>query len=229
MRIFLLLLAALAGLTLVSASSAHAAATCTSVFHPSARSTVPAAAAWRKASTQGALNETTRAREEEIKRQQAWQFSMIDGTMLGKGDTPPMYFVSAAREVSRELVRSQGLHGTFTHVEVKTAATNPTVKGTLLLPVSGHLTMKDATQWSKTDTFSIVAQEGQGPNGDQFPSLSGGMVLAQKVKSLDYITKLELEVPLVRGKQIRLLYYRDGSGGPGGYMEGRVMLFTVAP
>jgi hypothetical protein len=224
-----LLHAAVLGLVSFSVS-AHAAPTCVDVFNPTiAAAAAPKAAAWRATSTQGPFNATTAAREAEIKRQEAWQYSMIDGSMLGHGDTPPMYFVSAAGEVSRELVRSQGLHGTFTHVEVKTAAANPTVKGTLLLPVSGHVGLDSAKDWAKKDTFTIIAQVGQGPNGDQFPSLSGGTTLAKDVKSLDFITKLETEIPLVRGKQVRVLYYRQGSGGPGGYMEGRVMLFSVAP
>ncbi|MES2966149.1 MAG: hypothetical protein V4760_19880 [Bdellovibrionota bacterium] len=221
------LCAAVFGLVSIS-TLANAAPTCVNLFDPS-KPQVPREAAWRASSTQGALYATSSAREADIMSRQKWQLSMIDGTMLGHGDTPPMSFVAAKGEAALEVVRSNGLHGKFTRFEVKTSAANPSVKGTLLLPVSGHVGLESATDWAKTDTFTIVAQVGQGPKGDQFPSLSGGTVLAKDVKSLDFVTKLEIEIPLSTNQQVRLLYYRSGSGGPGGYMEGRVMYFSVAP
>ncbi|PIS10351.1 MAG: hypothetical protein COT73_09795, partial [Bdellovibrio sp. CG10_big_fil_rev_8_21_14_0_10_47_8] len=49
--------------------------------------------------------------------------------------------------------------------------------------------------------------------------------LVRNVKSLDLVTKQEIEIPLKANDNVLVLYYRHGSAGPAGYVEGRVIEF----
>ena len=210
-------------LVIFSAFAAHATPVCQSIFDDNI--------VWRATSTNAdpidsSVAATSSSREAKIQKLEKWQITMINGTMLGHADTPPMYFVPADGQNAVELVHSGGLHGVFTHFHVTGIGPSGILKGTLLLPVSGHLGFPQAQIWAKQDKYNITSQVGAGPQGDQFGSYNGGTVLVANGQSLDLITKQEVSIQLVAGQQVRVLYFRQGSGGPGGYPEGRVMIFT---
>ena len=82
-----------------------------------------------------------------------------------------------------------------------------------MLPVSAHTGIANATKWAKTDTYSIYLEA----NGKVVATL------ANNVKSLDFITSQEISMNLQAGTVYQVTYHRSGSGGPGGFMEGRVL------
>jgi hypothetical protein len=92
---------------------------------------------------------------------------------------------------------------------------NGLFRATLLLPVSGHVTHDDAVKWMSTDTYTLKLVRSNGQTE----------ILTQDSKSLYYVTFHEVEFKMSPGEKVRLEYHRGGSGGPGGYPEGR--LFDV--
>jgi hypothetical protein len=107
------------------------------------------------------------------------------------------------------------------HHEVSVKFTNLGVdgqlKGTLLLPVSGHAGIENAKVWAKNDTYSIFLVD----ENDRTVA-----VVARDVKSLDYISIQEVDVKIQPNKIYKLTYHRSGSGGPWGFPAGRILTFT---
>jgi hypothetical protein len=81
--------------------------------------------------------------------------------------------------------------------------------------------LDNARKWAKTDKYFIGLQDLSG--GAKNPQMVN---LVDKAQSKDMVTFQELEVQLVKGEPIRVLYWRDGSGGPWGYIEGRAWEFV---
>lgn len=87
------------------------------------------------------------------------------------------------------------------------------LRGTILLPVSGHLGNENARKWAKSDTYTLYLKDQQG----------NSQAIVQNAASLDAITFQELEIALVQGQVYRLEYHRSGSGGPSGFPGGRIL------
>jgi hypothetical protein len=171
---------------------------------------------WRQAFThansQGEYSATSDKREKLLEKRRAYMEKYI----FDKTDTPEMEFVSEEGvkvTVIRENISPQG-HDQTAQIKVGGIGAAGILKGSLLLPVSGHCGIASAKQWSKTDLYDVQAW-------DENDRKTG--MLATGAKSLDLITIHEVELPLVKGKFVKMAYYRGGSGGPGGYYTGRVI------
>jgi len=147
---------------------------------------------------------------------------------FGIGDVPPMQFIPAEGEHIRALGYSSGLNGTITRFAVSGIGAKASVDGTLLLPVSGHQGNANARAWALTDTYQIRLDS----NPNQTPSTHSSWgrtgketILLKDIKSLALVTKQEVTIPLIANIPVVVLYYRKGSAGPSGYVEGRVMEF----
>jgi hypothetical protein len=209
--------------TLSVPSAAFAAVGCASVFGEM----VPKEGEWRKDTTHpsaaGEFVKTSPAREKEI----ADRRKLMEDEVLGigmPGDTPPIEFFAADGVTQTYLSHSKGDH-VITRIALSGVGASGTVKATLLVPVSGHTGAANARSWSKTDTYTVRHDVSTGAKDGWTGSHYGDSapILVQDAKSLDLVTAQEIEVPLVKGKTVRLLYFRSGSGGPAGYYDGRVI------
>jgi hypothetical protein len=194
---------------------------------------------WRASITHkdasGAYEKSSAAREAEIARirQNIEDEILGHGAFVGKGDTPPIEFISedGVKETYRS--HSDGANHEMTVIEVSNMSPGAKVeegilKGTLLTPVSGHTrNLNDINEWAKNDTYT-VRYEISDDSGTKFASAYGdkGKALLHDVKSLGYVSANELNIPLVKGRVTRIYYFRSGSGGPSGYFDGRVIDFV---
>lgn len=92
------------------------------------------------------------------------------------------------------------------------------LRGTLLLPASGHTGR--AYEYAQKDSYDIYLEEVTGTN---YSSARKTAKIASNARSLDVITAQEIAVQLAPGKVYQITYHRSGSGGPGGFAEGRVL------
>lgn len=173
---------------------------------------------WRAGATQelgkGGTHRSSSARESLIKKSIELMEKEVKGELSGNNhsDTPPMIVVPTDGTEINFTQRWQE-YGDM-HAEV-TGAPDGILRATVLVPVSGHTGLANAKRWAKTDTYSLNYKNG-----------SKETPLVSNEKSLDLVTAQEVEIPLVDGKPITLLYYRSGSGGPGGYAGGRILHLT---
>ena len=198
-------------LMLIAGSVQVSRAGCPDVFSASA----PAAAKTRASATHalasGEIVNTSDAREVELKR---LENNMLDEIYArGKfakahSDTPPMELVPEDGVKATYVDRYDGGDPEITHVKVSGLGSKGVLRATMLMPVSGHTGVKNAEAWAKTDTYSI---------------LQGQTAIAKNVKSLDLVTKHEIEITLKKGAN-EIFYERSGSGGVGGYAEGRTIV-----
>lgn len=221
----------LATITLTLSASASSFASGFSECGAATFNGFPQEAVSRKATTYssatGDIAPTSAAREKAI----ADRAKLMADEILGENgisqDTPPIQFFPA------EGVNAKFLHTNFSGNE--TSNTLPAriaftglgaagiVKGTLLLPVSGHTGAANAKAWAKTDTYTVKIEVSTDKNGANWPSDSNAEILIPTVKSLDFVTYNEVAIPLQKDHMVRISYYRSGSGGPSGYFEGRVI------
>lgn len=193
-------------------------------------------ASWRQDSTQpsqsGGVAVTTAEREAEIQKWEKHMYAEIAGIApFTHGDIPAMEFLPEAGVSQTYLVHSVGLNGLVTRMVLGNVGPSGKVKGTILLPVSGHVGFENAKVWRKTDTYTLKRDVSRDREGLQWNDNHWGVSpteheLLTDIKSLDFVTKQELELQLEKDRVVRVLYYRGGSGGPSGYWEGRVMEFV---
>ncbi|MES2963197.1 MAG: hypothetical protein V4760_04845 [Bdellovibrionota bacterium] len=187
---------------------------------------------WRAALTNaqitGNVAPTSQAREEFINRAMGSQLTFLNSHR----DTPEMVFVQAegvqvsvpSKEALTDatmipLAYIAGAAKQTKHYDeiprLHVTGLGPTgvLKGTLLLPVSGHTGLDNANKWAKTDLYKVVIADAQGRE-------TGKIVVNAPSKGV--ITIQELEVQMVPGQAIQIQYARNGSLGVGGYAEGRV-------
>jgi hypothetical protein len=177
------------------------------------------AAAWRKAHTHsdpaGGASKTDAARETKIKQ----VAQGMEGFILGHHDVPEMELIPEAGSPAK-LVNDWHMNDRKNaRFEFSGVGKAPVFKGTLLLPVSGHVGGSDAQKaanarkFSKTDTYQIELEDGDGHRSWLVPT----------TKSLDLVTMQDVSVTLKKGRTMKLLYHRSGSGGPGGFPTGRTI------
>lgn len=173
---------------------------------------------WRQAFThansQGEYSPTSAKREKILEARRQYMEEYI----FGKTDTPELEFVSeegAKVTIVRDNISPEGRDQTA-QIKISGIGKSGILKGSLLLPVSGHCGVASAQQWAKTDTYDVYMWD----KSDRKTS-----DVAKGAKSLDLITIHEVEVPLVKGEWVKIVYHRGGSGGPGGYYTGRVFEF----
>ena len=183
---------------------------------------------WRAAKTQGATSKPVKTSVEREEWLQQSQKAMLD-FLYKEEDTPEMVFaqeagvtatapaVSTTNSLKNTIPlnftadgKAQGFHyDRVPRIDVTGLGSSGVLRGTLLLPVSGHTGIPNAESWSKTDTYEVrLMVDRVETTIARGPSL--GMVTAQ-----------DIEIQMVPGKVYSVLYYRSGSGGPGGYSDGR--------
>lgn len=167
--------------------------------------------AWRTANTHltsdAEFVKTTAAREKKIKE----TGKNMELFILEDKDVPEMeFFAEAGTKV--KVVR-HWRENKIPYIEVGGLGSSGLLRGSLLLPVSGHVGTENARKWAKTDTYQLFLEPKQGK----------AWSLVGKAKSLDLITLHEIELPLKKGEPMKLTYHRSGSGGPAGFPEGRII------
>lgn len=153
------------------------------------------------------LNATNATREKKMEQTAKNMTAFI----LEDVDVPEMEFF-AETGVKVKVVR-HWKDNAIPFIKVSGLGSSGVLRGSLLLPVSGHLGNASALKWAKTDTYQLLLAGKSGTQGS----------LVGTAKSLDLITVHELEIPLVEGQIMTLTYHRSGSGGPGGFPEGRTL------
>lgn len=195
--------------------------------------------AWRSA-TSYASNAVASsvAREAAIKKEQTEMEDLILGRNGQPNDIPPITFFAAEGVKQTYKVRTTFNDGDpITEIIVSNLGQSGILKGTLLVPVSGHVGLENAIAWSKSDTFQIAVDTtkdgGKTWKDDSYDVNDNGIsnspnliYLANNAKSLGFVTKHDIEVKLEKNQPIRLVYFRSGSSGPAGYYNGRVMQIT---
>jgi hypothetical protein len=176
----------------------------------------PKRAQWRTDIThanQDGGTATTSASRERTMRASVTQMTK---DVLG-GETPSMETHFAAGTDYDYLVESPGYGSHIVdRVEIRSlgvSGTEASVDATLLLPVSGHVGVENAKKWAVEDTYDIVWQIGDAQK----------QVLVHGAKSLGILSVQEVRIPLIKGEVVKVSYYRSGSLGPAGYVEGRVI------
>jgi hypothetical protein len=182
--------------------------------------------AWRKSATHAETVEaaTSQKRENEIEKRS----KLMENEVLGigmPGDTPPLEFFSAEGVNERYIHHTDGNSHVPTRIVLSNVGPSGKVKGTVLLPVSGHTGAANAKAWAKTDTYTLHVETSKDQQGKSWGSYDGANapVIAQDAKSLDLVTSHEVELQLSKDHVVRITYFRSGSGGPGGYFDGRVL------
>lgn len=218
-------------LALVLGSSAAHAALCPEAFlQPDNGRLVDWRVDLTHESQTGSISATSAAREKKIEEAKAWMENFIPNFRgdYGVGDIPPMIFVPAEGVHARYLDRSTGLNGVITRFAVSGLGKEGVIRGTFLLPVSGHQGNANARKWAKTDTYSLKLDTNPKKEASTHHSWGGTgheTFLIKDAKSLDLVTAHEVEIELIKGVPVVVLYDRKGSAGPSGYVEGRVMEF----
>jgi hypothetical protein len=223
----------LAGLTLILALPALADECADSFSKPPLVQLAPDAD-WRSSATQpsqsGQYLPTTPAREETLQRQKAQMEDFILNFVgeYGKGDIPWMRFVATERNNLQALSHSNGLGGIITRYKVSGIGPGGILKGTLLLPVSGHNGNENARKWAKSDVYTV----NRDTNSKRVASTHSSwghdgkeVALFRGQASKDLVTFQEVEITLEKDVPVVITYFRHGSVGVPGYIEGRVMEF----
>lgn len=153
---------------------------------------------------------TSSVRETEIKAYAKFSMKeMNEESTLGMG----IFFAEGTQEYT---IRAAGEYGTgISPIYNVSNIKNGKLKMTMVLPVSSHAGLNNTRRWAFADTYDIILRVG-GRNGKT-------SYLAKDVKSRDYLTIQEIEVPLVKGETVEVLYNRHGSFGPDIYAEGRIV------
>jgi hypothetical protein len=169
---------------------------------------------WRAKITNGAIVKSDANREGEIKTQ------VQDLTDSILQSATPAYLITPATGVKlKQLVVGQGYQTrTVDRFQVSGLGKSGTLSLTALLPVSAHTTLADARSWAKSDTYYLYATV-----GDKNSYYSGKRFFELSDKSKDLVTLQELSIKLPANKLVTLFYYRSGSAGVGGYIEGRAI------
>ncbi len=188
---------------------------------------------WRASTTQmfkGKMAKTTARREQIMKSRAAAMedFILNFKGQYGTGDIPPMEFIFEEGAKFTALSISGGLNGVITRYAVSNLGSKGKVRGTLLLPVSGHNGNANARRWAVTDFYQVRTDSNPTKAAATHHSWgrTGREVLLLRSKSLDLVTKQEVELQMLKDIPVVVLYEREGSAGIGGYVEGRVMEFV---
>jgi len=195
-------------------TSAQAALRCTALTQ-SDKNNFSVEAKWRTAMTNGDFVPTSKAREADVRSEVASLVSTI------RGDATPAYrLIPAEKTMLNQTKTGQGYQtGTVDRFEIKSLSSDGQFKATLALPVSAHNGLAKAQTWAKTDTYTVYAVEGD------MHSYSSTPFFKITGKSLDLVTLQEISIKVPKGKLFTIFYYRSGSAGVGGYIEGRAIEF----
>jgi hypothetical protein len=204
---------------------------CASTFHISP---LPPEVIWRKDTTHVLPNgEIVPSSGNREKNMQTVSLQMEDFILnfkgeYGTGDIPPMRFFPVEGANIHATAVANGLNGIITQYSVSGVGAKAAIEGTLLLPVSGHSGNSNARTWALTDTYDVRLDSN--PTLEPATHYSYGhtrkeKILVKDTKSLGLVTKQEVSIPLIAHVPVVVLYYRRGSAGPSGYIEGRVMEF----
>lgn len=190
----------------------------------------PAEAAWRLDRTNGiavgsqaVAVASSEAREATLRKAEA---GMIDFILnyKGVGDIPPFLFFKEAGVKAEILVASTG-DDDITEIKVSGIGPSGILRGTFLLPVSGHNGNANARAWAKQDIYDLTTFVGDSDGKTPMD------FLIQQAPSRDLVTFQDVQLKLDPTQPVSVFYYRLGvkgwgGGAPGGYWSGRVMEIT---
>ena len=231
---------ALIGL-LITPTMGHAGGKCSEHFAPSPRAALARAAEWRSQITAPSnlsreFSLTDAERERTIKKSS----KLMQTDVIDDAATPVSEFIpeSNSKLVWDEIPTEGYQTGKFTHFNVNKLSEVRDVtlpngqvvqagifRGTLLTSASGHVGEDLARQFSKSDMIEIDIER------------AGRSTSLIKTKSRDIVTPIELEIPLIKDQEVRILIGRRGANGhyahPMGFPEQRIIYFkwdgSVAP
>lgn len=171
-------------------------------------------AEWRSAQTNAnATNSVSATNPTREKRMKAF-VKQFEKDIVTDWATPVWEFMPAAGVRSKVVFQTGGYGtGEVSKIQVSKLGPNGILEGTLLLPVSGHLGPESASRWSVTDTYNILVEVGGQRRAN----------LVSNARSLNLVTVQEIQLQMVKGEVVRILYDRSGSAGPYGYIEGRAL------
>lgn len=189
-----------------------------------------AATSWRAATTasakttSGELVEipTDAAREARLK----FQAREIHDAIYLIGDGPWLYFVEAGGVSLKQTQFAVYQTGKYPKYDVSTGG-EAKMRATFSLGPSGHVgstlkeKIKNSEHYAATDRIFMWAEV----DGERVDMI-------RELKSMGLTTFLDLEIPLVKGKEVKIFYARYGEGQDlrhdriSGFLEGRVMGFT---
>lgn len=165
---------------------------------------------WRHAITHaldsGSFVSTSIEREARMRLLHVYQEDWIK---LQK-DTPEFRWVSAPGVQEDWIVKPGGEN--IPQVVISGLGDSGQLRGTIMLPVSGHTGIKNARQWATTDRYTLYLE-----------SELETTTLVLNARSLDLITFHEIEFQPPAKRIARITYHRSGSLGPSGYLEGRIL------
>lgn len=198
--------------------------------HFGAKPKLDEAASWREKTSTFAKDKdgnaivipTDARREARLKR----QAEEIHDAIYVIGDGPWLYFTEASDVKLNQTQYAVYLTGKYPKYDVATGG-KPAMRATFSLGPSGHVgstlpeKIKNSEHYAATDRiFMWVEVEGKRVD------------VVRELKSMGLTTFLDLEIPLVKGKEVKIFYARYGEGQDlrsdriNGFLEGRVMGFT---
>lgn len=149
-----------------------------------------------------------RARQSPTAREAMKAYGGDMESAIRSGSTPHVTVVNVNGRVTRDRQFNYGTHKAGV-MDVTGLGKGGKLRVVMLLPVSGHVTGQAET-YAKTNRYNITLSD---EHEQQF-------FASPKVASTGYVTPHELVLTLRPGKNL-LDFWPDGSGGPGGYIEGR--------
>ncbi|MEK7356864.1 MAG: hypothetical protein AAB250_10470, partial [Bdellovibrionota bacterium] len=191
-------------LILFTASSSMAAGTCWSVFRKTPK--IDPAITWRAGTTVHALSAagervvipTNPAREAKLQR----QAKTIHQAIYEIGDGPWLYFTEAPSVTLKQTQHAVYQTGKYPKYDVMTGGA-PTMRATFSLGPSGHVgstlkeKIKNSEHYAATDRIFFWA------------TIDGQRIdIVRELKSMGLTTFLDLEIPLVAGKEVKIFYAR---------------------
>lgn len=201
-----------AALLISTERSFAAGRACRSIFTTAELAMIPYRETTTHPSQSNSLSETSQVRESTI-----YSVAADMKSAVLNGATPIMDFYPAANSNVRITHQTAGYEsGELNRYKASNIGKEGVVRGTLILPVSGHAGVDEAKIWAKSDTYSI------------YMTVEGSYertYLIKDAKSLDIVTYQEIEIPMVKGKVVKIYYHRSGSAGPNGFPEGRIFEF----
>lgn len=193
--------------------------------------------AWRSTYTNsnqsGGVSATNPAREKEILGKIDY---LLEG-ILDEDATGEMSIIPEAG-VTKSILRPSGDYGSHVTEIMGVSGLGPSgiLRATIVVPVSGHLGEKLAREWAAKDTYAIEVRsktpiqsqlvKTDAPFIDRATGAKSGypsQALIHGALSQGLVTLQEVEIPLIPNQPVTVMYNRQGSAGPAGYPEGRII------
>lgn len=221
------------GPTLVPMFSTQGFSQCASVFSGAyvQGPPIPSVAKWRAKITHVNSEQTVAPTDAAREQEMSFSIKRMQDAVLVDESTPLMEFFTAKGVTGEYLVETPGYHsGVIDRLEVGSLGPSGVLRGTFLLPTSGHV-----SEYQRDAQGNLVEIPGSGAanarkfvaNGTYQLSVQAGPSGTEKstelIKVLDVVTVQEFSITLKKGEMTTIYYSPTGSAGPGGFSEGRTL------